>query len=621
MRLPVPRRRPRTAMLLVLLLLLPLTTLAAVTGSAAWNSGRAARAAESVRLDASHLAALMTARVAVIDESVPSVTLARAAEINVSADQIRSLLGVDFPAELRTTRAAVDANPVLRTDPRLAADLAWLRRLRPDVDSGDAHSAAVIAVFTRLAADIDSIWSGEFTQLRRDVGRSSAGSEQLPQLVEVTANTFAMLNAAADQVSEVANIVASNASPASARALIAARSAFATITTGFPERLGPRAAAAWRAWQQDPAAIAWEKVVTQTVDLTLAGKQSPLSADPLAYGKAFTQEPVWLNDLTVVLVNAAADMQDQARHAKQAAVVSARWELIIFGLSLLLVTAAALLLSRAIVRPLRRLGAAARNVVNGNFSAAMVAPTGPREVADTIAAVDDMTAVLAAVEEFTVTLAADPSAPSLDVPLPGRTGLALQTTLNRLRESMLAAERQHLELNAIASEDGLTGLMNRRATFDAVSRELSRAARGPGAVAALFIDLDGLKTLNDSYGHQVGDRAIQLVAGALQGAARTSDVVGRIGGDEFLIAGAVNVPGAEVLALAQRAHAAVADCSVQADGRLIRLACSIGIGLSEPGDDVEALVHRADMALYLAKAQGRNRISWAKVATRATTPL
>ena len=617
MRLSMPHRRPRTAMLLVLLLLVPLTSLAAVTGSAALGSGRAARAAEGVRLDASRLAELMTARVAVIDESVPSIALAQAAEIHISAAQIRSLLGVDYPAVLRAARAVVDANPVLRSNALMAADLARLRQLRPDVDSGDARHAAVVAVFTQLAADIDSIWSGEFAQLRRDVGADSAGSGQLPQLLEVAADTFMMLNAAAGQVNEVAKVVAGDGSPASARALIEVSSAFATAATGFPERLDPRGAAAWRAWKRDPATIAWEKVVAQTVDLTLAGKRSPLAADPLAFGRAFTQEPVWLNGLTAVLVGTASDMQDQARHAKQTAAEGYYRDVAIFGLSLLLVIAAALVLSRAIVRPLRRLGAAARNAVNGDFTAATVAPTGPREVADTIAAVDDMTAVLAAVEEFTVTLAADPSAPSLDVPLPGRTGLALQTTLNRLREAMLAAERQRLELSAVASEDGLTGLMNRRATFDAVSRELSRAVRGAGAVVALFIDLDGLKTLNDSYGHQVGDRAIQLVAEALQAAARTSDVVGRIGGDEFLIAGTVNVPGAEVLALAQRAHAAVAGCSLQANGRLTRLACSIGIGLSEPGDDAEALVHRADMALYRAKTQGRNRISWAPATTRA----
>ncbi len=611
------RRRPRTALLLTLLLLIPLTTLAAVTGSAALSSGRAARAAESVQTSAADLASLMTARVAILDEYVPAAALAQAADLHVSAAQIRSMFGVDYPAALRAARRVVDSNPVLRTNPLLAADLNRVRLLRHDIDSGRGSSPVISAAFARLTADIDSLWSGQFAQLRRDVATYLSGGGRLPQLVEVTADGFTVLNAATRRASEVRDVVAGNGRPPLAKALIEANSAFFTAATGFPGRLGPRAAAAWRTWQHDPAAIGWERIISQTVDLTLAGKRSPLAASALAYGAAFINEPVWLNDLTDVLVASAADMQDVAHQGKQHAVAGYQRELAIFGFSLLLVIAAALLLSRAIVRPLRQLAAAARNVVEGVFSVAVIAPTGPREVADTIAAVDDMTAVLAAVEDYTVALAANPTAPALDARLPGRTGLALQTTLDRLRESMLAAERQRLVLSEVAAEDGLTGLLNRRAAFEAVGRELSRAARGPGAVVALFIDLDGLKAINDTYGHQAGDRAIRLVAQALKAAARSSDVVGRIGGDEFLVAGAVNVPGAEVLALAQRAHTAVGDCSFDVAGRLVRLACSIGIGLSEPGDDVEALVHRADMALYRAKTQGRNRVEWARATQRA----
>ena len=610
-------RRPRTALLLTLLLLIPLSTLAAVTGSATLSSGRAARAAEGVQDGAASLASLMTTRVAILDEYVPSAALAQAAGFHVTAAQIRGTFGVDYLAALRAARRVVDSDLVLRTNPALAADLKRVRLLRPDVDSGHARSPAVSAVFTRLTADIDSIWFGQFEQLRRNVGAYQTGSGRLTQLVEVTADGFTVLSAATRMAADVRDAVAGNGSPPTVKALIEANSAFVTAATGFPGRLGPRAAAAWRSWQRDPAAIDWGRIVSQTVDLALAGKRSPLAADALAYGAAFIKEPVWLNDLTDVLVAAAADMQDVAHQCRQHAVASYQSELAIFGFSLLLVITATLLLSRAIVRPLRRLAAAARNAVEGTFSGAVIAPAGPREVADTIAAVDDMTAVLAAVEDYAVTLAADPTAPALDVPLPGRTGLALQTTLDRLRESILAAERQRRVLSEVAAEDGLTGLLNRRAAFEAVSRELSRVARERGAVVALFIDLDGLKTLNDNYGHQAGDQAIQLAARALQSAARSSDVVGRIGGDEFLIAGAVHVPGAEVLALAQRAHAAVDGCSLETAGQVIGLTCSIGIGLSEPGDDVEALVRRADVALYRAKTQGRNRVGWARATQRA----
>ncbi len=606
MHLFVTRRRPRTALLLTLLLLIPLTTLAAVTGSAALNGGRAARDAAGVQATAARLADLMTARVAIVDEYIPTAALAQAADFHMSSAQIRDMFGVDYASQLAGARRVVDANLILRTNSRLDADLDRLRQLRSAFDGGHSHGADVAAVFTGLTADIDGIWSTDFGQLRRIVGAQVGGNGQLSQLVEVTGDGFAVLKAATRRATDVEQLVAGDGTPASAEPLIEANSAFVTAATGFPDRFGPRATAAWRHWQHDPAAVQWEQIVLQTVGQALAGKRSPLAGDAVAYGRAFTKEPVWLNDLTAVLVGAAADMQDLAGTGRRNAVAGYERALAVFGFSLLLVMTAALLLSRAIVRPLRRLATAARRVVEGDFSAALVPATGPREVADTIAAVDDMTAVLAAVEEFTVTLAADPTAASLDVPLPGRTGLALQTTLDRLRASMLAAEGQRLELSAVAAEDGLTGLLNRRATFEAVERELSRAQRHGGVIASLFVDLDGLKAINDTYGHQAGDAAIRLAARALRSAARGSDVVGRIGGDEFLVAG--NVESDQALGLAQRVQAAVGDCAFDSGGHVIRLRCSVGVGLSEPGDDAEALVHRADVALYEAKSQGRNRV-------------
>jgi diguanylate cyclase (GGDEF)-like protein len=239
-----------------------------------------------------------------------------------------------------------------------------------------------------------------------------------------------------------------------------------------------------------------------------------------------------------------------------------------------------------------------------------VARSGPREVADTISAVDEMTAVLAAVEAFTVTLADDPTSPSLDLPLPGRTGEALQTTLDRLRESVREAEKQRALLQEVATHDGLTGLLNRNAALDAVSRDLSRARREHTTVMVLFVDLDGLKTINDTYGHRVGDDAIRLAAAALRGAARDSDVVARLGGDEFLVAGGPVDSRDDVQALADRLRDAVAHIALTVDERSVPLRCSVGIAMSEPGDNVEALIHKADQALYEGKTAGRNRSRW-----------
>ncbi len=126
----------------------------------------------------------------------------------------------------------------------------------------------------------------------------------------------------------------------------------------------------------------------------------------------------------------------------------------------------------------------------------------------------------------------------------------------------------------------------------------------------LFIDLDGLKAINDTHGHKAGDEAIRIAAHALRDAARTSDVVARLGGDEFLVAGACLEGRGEVTALAERLHRSVGGGFLEMDMLSVRVRCSIGIALSVPGDDVESLIHKADEALYAAKRRGRDQISW-----------
>ncbi len=621
MRVPRPRRRPRTALLLVLLLLIPLGTLAAVTGSAAWNSRRVQQTAADVKRDATRLAALMAAQVAVLNEDVPATALAQGADFGLSPQQMQDISGVDYVSALRTARAVVDRNAVLAGTPELATDLAAVRRQRPGIDAGHAGPAAVIALFARFTADIDAIWARDFVHLRADVAASPVGSGQLSQRVEATADGFTVLTAAMRRAAETSNVVKGPGTAASAQSLIEANGSFVTAAAGFPSRLGPQAAAAWTRWQRDPAAISWEATIRQTVRFALAGKRSPLAANVIAFGAAFALEPAWLNDLTTVLGGAAADMRDLAHHEEAAAVASYQTGVAVFGFGVLLVFAAGLLLARAIVRPLGRLAAAARQVTGGDFSPAAVTMTGPREVADTIRAVDDMTAVLAAVEAFHVTLATNPTATTLDVALPGRTGRALQLTSDRLRESVLTAERRRQELSEVASHDGLTGLLNRSAAFEAIGRELARAARASENVTALFVDLDGLKAINDTYGHQAGDQAIRLTATALRSAARGSDVVSRLGGDEFLVVGTVHDTSGHLQGLADRLHLAVTGCTLEVDGHLIGLRCSVGGALSTPGDDVETLVHRADQALYKAKAQGGDQVCLAGSVGQPESPL
>ena len=163
------------------------------------------------------------------------------------------------------------------------------------------------------------------------------------------------------------------------------------------------------------------------------------------------------------------------------------------------------------------------------------------------------------------------------------------------------------ELERLALHDHLTGLANRALVMERLERSLSRRRRGTGRTAVVFIDVDRLKWVNDSLGHDAGDVLIKAVAERLRDTLRPSDTVGRFGGDEF-VAVVDDVGGlGDVLTLAHRLLAAVRR-PVHLGGTEIRPSISLGIAVTEENHpDPQALVHQADAAMYQAKRNGRDR--------------
>jgi diguanylate cyclase (GGDEF)-like protein/PAS domain S-box-containing protein len=158
-----------------------------------------------------------------------------------------------------------------------------------------------------------------------------------------------------------------------------------------------------------------------------------------------------------------------------------------------------------------------------------------------------------------------------------------------------------------ATHDPMTGLANRASFTDQVSRAVTIAGRIGKRVAVMFVDLDHFKVVNDGLGHAVGDELLMAVAYRLRNTLRSSDIVARFGGDEFLILcgeltgpeGALDIAGRVSEALTQPVHLSEGEVFVTA---------SIGIALSEPGDSGETLMRHADAAMYRAKSDGRARI-------------
>jgi diguanylate cyclase len=186
-----------------------------------------------------------------------------------------------------------------------------------------------------------------------------------------------------------------------------------------------------------------------------------------------------------------------------------------------------------------------------------------------------------------------------------RVNLLLQ---RRLQDSLGALRERESRLEHLAHHDPLTGLPN-RTLFAAVSERL---LHGPSPVpcALLVIDLDDFKDVNDSHGHQAGDELLVAVAQRLAASARQSDCVARIGGDEFAMILADVGSRADTRALAERVRG-VLDEPVRLAGRTVRVGASIGVAHSDDGPDVGTLLRLADLAMYQAKRDGKDRLSTA----------
>lgn len=176
------------------------------------------------------------------------------------------------------------------------------------------------------------------------------------------------------------------------------------------------------------------------------------------------------------------------------------------------------------------------------------------------------------------------------------------------RFAMMAAlafdsARQREDLRALATTDGLTGLVNQRAFHERLEQEVAGALAAGRPLGLVVIDLDHFKAINDSHGHAEGDKVLEAVAARLRSVVRGTDVAARLGGEEFALI-LPDAGPASAIATAERARVAVAELTVGARS----LTASAGIATCpENGTEAGRLLQRADSALYSAKRSGRNR--------------
>ena len=177
----------------------------------------------------------------------------------------------------------------------------------------------------------------------------------------------------------------------------------------------------------------------------------------------------------------------------------------------------------------------------------------------------------------------------------------LLAEIDRLREEILRLEHRMQTLDRLAHEDFLIELPNRRGFMRQLDQQIARVDRYQHSGAMLFVDIDGLKMINDSFGHKAGDQALIQVAKFLMKGVRKSDLVARLGGDEFgvLLDNADEDMAADTAARLTRQ---IADAEFCYEGTCLPLSVAIGVAMIEPGDSAEDIMARADRAMYEEKA-------------------
>jgi len=176
----------------------------------------------------------------------------------------------------------------------------------------------------------------------------------------------------------------------------------------------------------------------------------------------------------------------------------------------------------------------------------------------------------------------------------------------RSRQMLDLALRRYSDLEDLAYRDELTELPNRRGATRQIDVLLSRARRHGHELALLLVDADRFKAVNDQHGHAVGDVVLRELASRLRERVRGEDIVGRWGGEEFVVALPETTPEGAV-AVAESLRSAVAGSPISAEDATLAMTVSIGVAVWA-GEELEHLVARADTALYAAKAAGRDRV-------------
>ncbi len=576
---------------LVLLVLLPLAVVAAAVGVVAHDRQLESSAAEVVEGQVDGLRALIELKAALASERGAVELEFRSASFGIPARLGAGLLGLpDTETTFAVTDAAITASVERRVD--IVTDLESAREERALLDPIAIDSYQ--ALDDRIVAEVIGV-----VRSMQETGLATADAD----LADVLAQLEAAIRSSSAASNQTTRLAGAWFGPPETRQAAVSELGFATarFQMAFAEldtdRIPPDLLVAVESGDQQ---------MTDAVLIALAGElESPVgtsfSSLPYAievFGASFERGDA----LTTIFDAATNDVEATASRIDTSAARSFRVALLAGGAAVALSILLSWRLAASISGPMLAVAERTRELRSGRIEQRPLPLSGPRELRDVAAALNDVAANLDSLESKLGALArADLDDPVLDERLPGRLGETLSRSVDTLSASV--ADRADLQTRLVreATHDSLTGLSNRAAALYRLGTALARSEEH--TVGLLFVDLDDFKRANDLFGHRTGDLVLVEVAERLRAECRPNDLVARLGGDEFLIVVDDDPTLDGLMGLGRRVvNSTKRPLEEPTAGGLVT-AASAGAALAT-GGSIEALAFlaQADAALYRAKA-------------------
>jgi diguanylate cyclase (GGDEF)-like protein len=597
-------RRPgdwRIATRLGVLVLVPLVGLLLFAVSTIRLRTTAVAEAKEVQQDVERINRLVDVRAALFQEWAPSESAMALARLGLPVEQAGRVFDVDLEEQLRASRANTDAAVAALGDPDVLkpSDLTELRAV-VDANPG-AHGGDIAPFFDPPAARIDQA-------LNRDIGHARLrmpqmeGAERVSDTLRATQNTIALSEATVDQLTTTAAAFLNPADNGTSSRQFAAQGARARLAAG--ELAGNTNPGVADAWRTVTTAEAYPRVQEELARIGKGDGPRLDAPDGLDRMGRLGRDAI-AHEHNLFGLIAAANRASGETAAQITADAEAELRTSI-ALAVALVAAAVVVsvaVARSINRPLRRLAAHTGRVGAGDLDVAPLGDRGPQDLTVAFRAIDDLVANLRLLDAKSQALAdLDFEAPVLAEPLPGRLGQALERSVSVVSGWIGERDAFQDRLLQQASQDPLTGVLNRAAAADHLEQALARVRRSELGLALLHVDLDDFQRINDNHGQAAGDRVLRDTARLLEEVTGDDALIARIGGDEFLVmVESVTDPGT-VDDLARRLRDALRRTG-DAHGGPVLVGGSIGLAFTWDGtDDAHDLLGRAELAVHRAKA-------------------